>query len=380
MRLRIVLLIVLAAGALMAEDAGYFLSMSQKGQLIWDGRMEDRDGVWYDVSIVPGYAPPVRYGWRNWKQAGGNLHDYFESKKYKRIKRHSGDALEWAFEDCLVDFAIKGSGEAWKDYFGSARERTKKRVFGWWLSYPWALMQSTVDNVFRIPCGLAGTVIGTGWGLVVVPGYHMLDSAVAATWNGGVEGAVLPAAGLAWNTVVAPPMALVGQKPSPERVDGFWISMVDAEAPRSTAPDKDSIAVVAEFGKRLHAELAPMDMERADQQKLEQQEIQALQQRSYSNQMLFAQSRKDKIQELINDDSLRPVLDRIVTDHWNYDRFRKHRGEIIKELVNSGLSEREAERAMHEIQAAPLNRYRRRAPAPKTDPVTESLEVIKNIE
>lgn len=380
MKLKIALLIVFLAGFAAAEDPGYFLSMSQKGQLIWDGRMEDSDGICYDVSIVPGYAPPVRYGWRNWKQAGGNLQDYVEAKKYKRIRRQSGDALEWAFEDCLVDFAIKGSGEAWKDYFGSARERTKKRVFGWWLSYPWALMQSTVDNVFRIPTGLAGTVLGTGWGLVVVPGYHMLDSAVAATWNGGVEGAVLPVAGLAWNTVVAPPMALVGQKPSPERVDGFWISMVDAEAPRSEAPDKDSIAIIAEFGKRLHAELAPMDQERAEQEKIENLESQRLHQQFSSNRTAFVESRKSRVNEIINDESLRPVLDRIIHERWNYDQFRKHRNQIIKELVRGGLTEREAERAMRDIEAAPLRNYPIRRPPQKTDPVTESIEVIKNIE
>ncbi len=380
MKLSFALMIAIVAGTVMAEDSGYFLSISQKGQLIWDGRMEDSDGICYDVSIVPGYAPPVRYGWRNLKQAGGNLHDYVEAKKYKRIKRQSGDALEWAFDDCLSDFTVKGSGKAWKKYFRKANDRTKKRVFGWWLSYPWALMQSTVDNVVRIPCGLAGTVIGTGWGLVVVPGYHMLDSAVAATWNGGMEGVILPVSGLAWNTVISPPMALVGQKPSPERVDGFWISMVDTIPAQSSEINKDSIAAIAEFGMKLHAELAPMDQERAEQEKLERLESQRLHQQFASNRTAFAESRKAKVNEIINDESLRPALDQIVHGRWNYDRFRQHRKEIIKRMMDDGLSEQEAGRAMRDIEAAPLNHYPIRRPPAKTDPVTESIEVIKDIE
>ena len=40
----------------------------------------------------------------------------------------------------------------------------------------------------------------------------------------------------------------------------------------------------------------------------------------------------------------------------------------------------DAESAMRDLQAAPLNLYPRRTPPPKTDPVTESIEVIKDIE
>jgi len=175
-------------------------------------------------------------------------------------------------------------------------------------------------------------------------------------------------------------MALVGQKPSPERVDGFWISMVDS-APSSPAEvSGDSIAVIAEFGMKLHAELTPIDQRRQEEEKRLNEEIQKLNQLSYSNRMLYAESRKNKVEEIIKDESLRPVLERIVHERWNYDRFRQHRKAIIGEMMDSGLSEQEAEKAMRDIEAAPLKNYPIRRPPPKTDPVTESIEVIKNIE
>ncbi len=46
------LITLVAAPLAMAADGpdeGYFLSLEQKGQLIWDGRIQDGRGDWYDV-------------------------------------------------------------------------------------------------------------------------------------------------------------------------------------------------------------------------------------------------------------------------------------------------------------------------------------------
>ena len=123
-----------------------------------------------------------------------------------------------------------------------------------------------------------------------------------------------------------------------------------------------------------------MDQERAEQEKLERLESQRLHQQFASNRTAFAESRKARVNEIINDESLRPALDQIVHGRWNYDRFRQHRKEIIKRMMDDGLSEQEAGRAMRDIEAAPLNHYPIRRPPAKTDPVTESIEVIKDIE
>lgn len=122
------------------------------------------------------------------------MREYVESDKYKNLRKQSGEVLEWSYDDCLQDFTFKGAGKAWKKYYGKANARTEKRVFGWWLSYPWATMQGCVDNVVRIPVGLAGTAVGTGWGVAVVPAYHAVDSGVKAVWNTGARGCIVPVA------------------------------------------------------------------------------------------------------------------------------------------------------------------------------------------
>lgn len=39
---------------------GYFLSLSQKGQLIGTGTIRDKAGNVYDVHVVPGYVDPAQ--------------------------------------------------------------------------------------------------------------------------------------------------------------------------------------------------------------------------------------------------------------------------------------------------------------------------------
>lgn len=59
-----------------AVESGYFLTMAQKGQLIWRGRIQDAQGDWYDVWIVPGYVDPGRRTTRYVKRAGSDFAEY----------------------------------------------------------------------------------------------------------------------------------------------------------------------------------------------------------------------------------------------------------------------------------------------------------------
>ena len=45
-----------------ADENGYFLSLRQKGQLIWLGDIYDQKENCYDIFICPGYVPPTRLG------------------------------------------------------------------------------------------------------------------------------------------------------------------------------------------------------------------------------------------------------------------------------------------------------------------------------
>ena len=61
------------AAAAQADDSGYFLSWTQKSQLIADGKIEDSRGQVYDIWIVPGYWPPARYARRYFFETGGDF-------------------------------------------------------------------------------------------------------------------------------------------------------------------------------------------------------------------------------------------------------------------------------------------------------------------
>ena len=246
-----------------ADDPGYFLSWQQKKDLMRLGRIQDSAGTWYDVWICPGYSPPARYAKAHLMEAGRDFHEYIEANKYQSLKAGSKACFNWALQECGLGFTVRGIPRAWGRYFSVAHERTKRRVFGWWLAYPWALMESTVESAFRGALGAAGTAGGIASGLAVVPAYHALDSAVAGTWNLGVNTFALPIAGVAWNTAVSPPLALVGQKPSQSRVDGFWVTIVDSgRVPIARPPSPEDAALLSQWGLLLLRETQPFEKER----------------------------------------------------------------------------------------------------------------------
>ena len=384
----VLVLSCVAGGALhAAENEGYFLPLKQKGQLIWRGRVEGDDGTWYDIRIVPGYTHPARYSWRNLKQAGGNLGEYFGKKKYSRMWDTTTDCFEWAYDDCLADFTVKGSGRAWKKYFKRAKKRSDKRVFGWWLSYPWALMQSTVDNVVRIPVGLVGTAAGTVWGGAVVPAYHVANSGVKAVWNGGVEGVALPVVGAAWNTVAAPPLSLLGQRPSQARVDGFWVCTVDGAAP-IPAPDDAAVAALSEFGVLLREELKPLDEKRRT---IERQRDADLVEVNKQRQKIYKQAQAE-VNRLLGEEQAQAsalcadprhaeLVQAVHTAGWSRARIRTHYTAILETLIAKGVSREDSSRVMRLLVENPPHPATVSTIAPKkTDPVRASIDVIKEID
>lgn len=255
-----ILTVLLGSDMHTRADDGYFLSMHQKGQLISYGRIQDDNGIWYDIWLCPGYVPPVKYSWQNIKASGSDFADYAKEVKYKKLGRQSKSCLKWAFKDCLKGFVIQGSPKAWREYFSKATERTQKRLFGWWLAYPWALFESLVDTAFRTVVGTAGSASGVTAALAIVPSYHALDSAVCGIWHLCVQGTVVPVVGIAWNTVVTPPLTIFGQKPSPERVDGFWVVQMGkadsavAAGYRGGELSAEDIANLARWVKAISAE------------------------------------------------------------------------------------------------------------------------------
>jgi hypothetical protein len=367
------------------NDEGYFLSLSQKGQLIGKGEIEDGNGVLYNVYIVPGYKYPVTYGWRNLKEAGGNFAEYGRSEKYTDLWDASSSCFEWAFEDCLYDFAFVGTGEAWSDNFSEAGDRVSRRVFGWWMAYPWALFQSTIETGFRIPVGVTGTALGTVAGGAIVPAYYITNSTFAGTWNGGAQGLVFPTTGLAWNTITSPPMALVGQKPSESRVDGFWVSIIEPEM------GEQDIAPLARWGSILHRELAPyrtqrkaVDKELAEKLKPLRKEMERLRIAAQDQTKRLDKEEETRFQKLLAAPEHAADLEAIRQGRWNQARLYENRVELFRLLMeNEDIPEENHSAIMELLQHHPLSQTTprgHRTRRKKTDPAQETVEIIKNIE
>ena len=358
----------------MANDPGYFLSWQQKKELVCLGRIQDAAGNQYDVWIVPGYVPPARYARDHFKEAGSNFHEYFEANKYRSLKEGSKACFHWALKSCGLGFTVKGIPRAWGRYFSVAHERTQRRVFGWWLAYPWAFMESSVETAFRGALGSVGTVGGVVSGLAIVPAYHALDSAVAGVWNLGVNTVILPAAGITWNTVVSPPLALVGQKPAPSRVDGFWVTMIKAP-PRSLSAEE--VRLLGQWGLLLLKESQPFAQRREqinkDTAEKRDQWMRAMKDSERQKIELQAEEREHIRSAIITNNLSSDALDQIFTERlvWNYE------ADIRRQLAAQNLPEADITNILRLLRnyGSPRS-YCPVSTRKKTDPLQRGVEVI----
>ena len=365
-----------------ADDPGYFLSWHQKKDLLRLGRIQDEAGTWYDIWICPGYVPPASYAREHLNAAGADFHEYIEAHKYHSLKEGSTACFHWALQDCGLGFTVKGIPRAWGDHFTVASARTERRVFGWWLAYPWAFLESSVETAFRGALGTVGTAGGLVSGAAIVPAYHALDSAVAGVWNLGVNTLIIPTVGVTWNTVVGPPLALVGQKPAESRVDGFWVTIVAPDhAPVTRALTPDEIRLLAQWGLLLCKETQPLALQQKelDQRASEQEAqlrraLQNLRAETAQNRAALQQEKVALIQQVAATNELAAALS---SQHATLTYGGDCETEVRRYLQSQQVSSEDMGRVL-----ALLRTYRSPrvvAPAPvrrKTDPLQRSAEVI----
>lgn len=363
-----------------ADDEGYFLSFSQKGQLVWRGEILGDDGNWYNIRIVPGYVAPSKCAWEGWGDGVDSFGEYFGSKKYKDIAKDSGDVYEWAFDKCIWKFVIKGAPEAWSEYFGAAGEKVEKRIFGWPMAYPVAFFQALGDNIFRIPVGITGCALGTTAGTAIVPGYHMMNS----TFKGGFyfigPGMILPISGYTWNTIIAPPLALTGQKPSEARIDGYWVtkmSQAEFEA-RSRSIDDSDMKQIADWGRMLLDKLGRYDDERAKTYKDTSRKVrEAYDEQARKINELESQE-KTEFQKLKDMQENKAIVDILREKNIDNYTISSNSNRIKAYLVNSNMTEAQADKIVNMLRKysdfrRPVEKFN---PDNKTDPVRESIKVI----
>lgn len=221
---RLLLALVLAASP--AVHAEYFLDARQKGELISRGEISGRDGARYNVWIVPGYVQPARNARQGWSAAGTALAEYADPSLYRDMVDHGRKTVRVARRDILREFAFAGTARNVRKSFATAATRVDKRVFGWWFAYPWAVLESTTVSVLRVGVGVpTGVAVGVG-GVTLLPAAELAWPTLKAGYHSTVEGTALPLVAGTWNTVIAPPLALLGEQPAEERADGFWMKRI----------------------------------------------------------------------------------------------------------------------------------------------------------
>lgn len=243
-------------------------------------------------------------------------------------------------------------------------------------------MESTAETVFRGVLGSVGTAGGIVSGVAIVPSYHALDSAVAGVWNLGVNTIIIPVVGIGWNTLVGPPLALVGQKPSESRVDGFWVTMVGPDrAPITSPPSQEEIRLLGQWGLLLLKETKPfvqkqleIDRNAAEQEAQLQRALQAMRAEADRQRTELRNQERTLIQQAAAANELSSAL---LSQHSALAYRGNCEADVRRYLKGLKVSGEDVERVLSLLRAFPSPRSV--APSPmrqKTDPLRRSVEVI----
>ena len=246
----------------------YFLSVKQKGQLLVNGNVVDVERNVFNVRIVPGYREGVSLGSKYWlkgftnEEKGGvrlgkgllkiplsvkHSKYYFTSGPYKGIGqsyKQGYKAEKYLFKNYM---GINLVG-AWQNYFEYANKAYRKKTFGWWLSYPWAVVKGTLNSSIRLVTGLPASVASLSYPLIIRPAYEITKPIAKTGFDvivGGGEsiigvvqfgygfvgnqiigGTAFPLTSIAWTTLVGLPLGFLGKEPTIESEDGWWVVML----------------------------------------------------------------------------------------------------------------------------------------------------------
>jgi len=366
------------------NDGGYFLSLRQKGQLILHGDIYGSDRYCYDILIVPGYVSPTRLARRSWRDAGDEIGEYFHIGKYRHAKRNFSDIAEWTFQDCLWGKTLKGVPNAWRRYFGKANTFAEKRVFGWWMAYPWSFFQSTVDNVIRVPFGLSCAAGGTLVCFIGVPTRHILNSVSKATFIATLGGVALPAVGYTWNTLVSPPLALFGQKPAASRVDGFWVRRTTEEQRKAellygVGFTDSELELITQWGCILMDQIPPFDEKRKEIDKKRDEALKKVQADAEKEKQALNEEEKVAYERLITSPETNGLVNEL-SGKYSRRRIGHNHSQIKRYLMDKGFTDSQCDTVFRLLRAYPPVKIEMKQPRDKTDPVKETINVIDDIE
>lgn len=349
---------------------GYFLTAQQKKELILSGQMHDEQQRLYDVWIVTGYVQPVKHIKQGWQKAGESLKDYGRPMLYSNIDKYSNNTWRYGTQDILQQYTFEDSSKAWKKSMATAQKRTQQRVFGWWLAYPWGVFEAGVESMLRVATGLPVGVAVAASAYTVVPvatfAWPSLESVGYAT----IEGAAYPVVAASWNTIIAPPLALLGQQPAPERADGFWMKQVD----------DPNLQVVAQTIKDWYKQLAAQQATTMTAS-VKQQQVEALrEQLRQLEQQLQAEEKHHKQQQIAQllqqMTAQRPQLNKQLADKGlSLEILARNRQAIKVKLSDIGVSYEDLDK-MLDVLGASSQFEQERNTDDKTDPLQRSLDIM----
>jgi hypothetical protein len=380
---------VTVVGQPMAEgsvDTGW-ATWGQRGQLLWRGEMKDSQGRLYNVRILPGYVAPWHFAMDGWADAGQNLTEYGKAETWTTMGHHMRDTFKWGWKTAFWEFGMKGTQEAWRDNLEKARARTARKTFGWPLAYPWAFVASAFESVLRVPLGTAGGVLGTVGAGVVIPVVETAWPTLKAVGNISVNGVALPMAAWVWQTVAAPPGALLASAPTPARADGTWMKLMEPTTPAHETPREGSVPepVMADL-TRYVIQTAALDKDAAtslvDLERRERAEIASVHARFEAASKAVQEARTQKLQAWANLPENRDALLRLAKEGGDAKTIRAAKVVLVQRLMAAAFTEADAKAIVDRLASHPLSSAARdRAPGyDKTDPLRGALDTVKHVD
>jgi hypothetical protein len=353
-----------------ASYAGdYFLTLPQKKELILAGQMHDEQQRLYDVWIVTGYVQPAKHIKQGWQKAGESLKDYGHPMLYNDIDKYSNNTWHYGTQDILQQYTFEDSSKAWQTSMATAKKRTQQRVFGWWLAYPWGVFEASVESVLRVATGLPVGVAVAASAYTVVPVITFVWPSVESVGYATIEGTAYPLVASAWNTVIAPPLAFLGQQPAPERADGFWMKQVDDPSLQAVAD------VMRDWQQQLLASQTPIALSKAQiQLKNLREQVQLLEQQL---QVEEAQQKQQRVEALLTQAQLQKtqLAASLASKGLSLEMVARNRQALKLKLSDLGLSYENLDKLLDVLTASAPNELERQTDD-KTDPLQRSLDIM----
>jgi uncharacterized membrane-anchored protein YjiN (DUF445 family) len=179
-------------------------------------------------------------------------------------------------------------------------------------------------------------------------------------------------------------MSLLGQKPAPSRVDGFWVKQMTEEdlLPTQIADpisEKD-IEALAVWGRLLLKTVPPFDKQRQEIQRTANEEHNAINKKEHEDAQALNKKLTKALEALRAEPAQKETLDYLRNRNFNPKRTSKAFEDLRKHLKNK-LSDEELDQLIHLLNRyAPSPTPKQMPLRPKTDPVKHSIEVIQEME